>query len=244
MSSRTFWTRITLRARSISGTRSQKSLSSEVRSYKPVLASSALIASMKQPCQSCDWTHLLTKLCCSAGYQFVVQFLRYFLAPIYELHEVREIGSQEILVKWSWTMNFWWNRYLPSKFFWDPRLAFTGISILGYNPDTGRNLHHQICFSEKLAGLLLLLTNFRAHYLSHTGTSSSLLCQLFPLRPVMKSIVAHATFVKLELVCRKVEQTCGCLGLNSRPGVLQFGRLSFCIWPNAECFCATQSIHT
>ena len=75
-----------------------------------------------------------------AGYQFVVQFLRYFLAPIYELHEVREVGSQEILVKWSWTMNFWWNRYLPSKFFWDPRLAFTGVSILGYNPATGEQV--------------------------------------------------------------------------------------------------------
>lgn len=44
---------------------------------------------------------------CPAGYQFVCQFLRYFLAPIFELHEVRQAGEQEILVKWSWTMNFW-----------------------------------------------------------------------------------------------------------------------------------------
>ena len=30
-----------------------------------------------------------------------------------------------------------WNRYNPLKFVWDPRLVFTGITILGYNPDTG-----------------------------------------------------------------------------------------------------------
>ncbi|KAK9804190.1 hypothetical protein WJX72_000175 [[Myrmecia] bisecta] len=72
------------------------------------------------------------------GYQFVVQFLRFFLAPIYELHEVQQAGEQEILVKWSWTMNFWWNRYTPFKYFWDPRFAFSGLTILGYNPDTGK----------------------------------------------------------------------------------------------------------
>lgn len=72
-----------------------------------------------------------------AGYFAVVQFLRYFLAPIYEVHEVKQVGEQEILVKWSWTMNFWWNRYLPSKFFWDPQLVFTGVTLLGYNAASG-----------------------------------------------------------------------------------------------------------
>lgn len=80
----------------------------------------------------------ITKVSFFRGYQFVVQFLRYFLAPIYELHEVRQAGDQEILVKWSWTMNFWWLRYLPIKFFWDPRFVFSGITVLGYNPDSGK----------------------------------------------------------------------------------------------------------
>ena len=48
-----------------------------------------------------------------------------------------QVGAQEILVKWSWTMNFWWNRYNPFKSLWDPRLVFTGISVLGYNRETG-----------------------------------------------------------------------------------------------------------
>ena len=64
-------------------------------------------------------------------------FLKNFLAPIYEVHEVRQVGEQEILVKWSWTMNFWWNRFNPFRFVWDPRLAFSGLTVLGYKPDTG-----------------------------------------------------------------------------------------------------------
>lgn len=33
-------------------------------------------------------------------------------------------------------MNFWWNRYNPFKFIWDPRLVFSGFTVLGFNPDT------------------------------------------------------------------------------------------------------------
>lgn len=72
-----------------------------------------------------------------AGYQLNVLFLKNFLAPIYEVHEVRQVGAHEILVKWSWTMNFWWNRFNPFRSVWDPRLAFSGLTVLGYNPDTG-----------------------------------------------------------------------------------------------------------
>jgi hypothetical protein len=34
-------------------------------------------------------------------------------------------------------MNFWWLRYFPTKYIWDPRLSFTGVTILGYNAETG-----------------------------------------------------------------------------------------------------------
>lgn len=30
-----------------------------------------------------------------------------------------------------------WNRYNPFRFVWDPRLAFSGYTVLGYSPDTG-----------------------------------------------------------------------------------------------------------
>ena len=50
-------------------------------------------------------------------------------------------------MKWSWTMNFWWNRYDPLKFLWDPRLVFTGLTVLGYNRETGELLRqkHDMC---------------------------------------------------------------------------------------------------
>ena len=68
-----------------------------------------------------------------AGYQFNVTFLRLFLAPIFEVHEIKQAGPREMVIKWSWTMNFWWLRYTPFKVVWDPRLTFTGITILGYS---------------------------------------------------------------------------------------------------------------
>ena len=68
---------------------------------------------------------MLSTACLHTGYQFNVQFLRYFLAPIYEVHEVRQAGEHEILVKWSWTMNFWWNRFNPLRGLYDPRASPT-----------------------------------------------------------------------------------------------------------------------
>jgi len=35
-----------------------------------------------------------------AGYQFNVTFLRYFLAPIFEVHEVKQAGPHEMVLKW------------------------------------------------------------------------------------------------------------------------------------------------
>lgn len=113
--------------------------------------------------------------CCvlSAGYQFNVQFLRYFLAPVYEIHEVRQAGEHDILVKWSWTMNFWWNRYNPLKIIWDPRLVFSGISILGYNPKNGKHtlrtpLTTRSWLSDKIASSCTLATS--------KGRSSTFFC--------------------------------------------------------------------
>jgi hypothetical protein len=33
---------------------------------------------------------------------------------------------------------FWWNRYLPTKWVYDPRLVFSGITIFKVNPKTGQ----------------------------------------------------------------------------------------------------------
>ena len=64
-------------------------------------------------------------------------FLRLFLAPIFEVHEIRQAGPREMVIKWSWTMNFWWLRFTPFKVVWDPRLSFTGVTIMGYSESGG-----------------------------------------------------------------------------------------------------------
>ena len=43
-------------------------------------------------------------------------------------------------------MQFWFNRYNPFRFIWDPRLVFTGTTILGVDPETGGPAQHcQAC---------------------------------------------------------------------------------------------------
>ena len=50
-----------------------------------------------------------------AGYKFNITFLRNFLAPIYEIHDIKQNPDNEfeILSRWSFSMQFWWLRYLP-----------------------------------------------------------------------------------------------------------------------------------
>ncbi|KAL3159386.1 hypothetical protein ABBQ38_009817 [Trebouxia sp. C0009 RCD-2024] len=79
------------------------------------------------------------------GYKANIVFLRNFLAPIYEIHDLKQNPDNEfeILARWSFSMQFWWLRYLPFiKVIWDPRLAFTGITVLGVNPENGKFNKH------------------------------------------------------------------------------------------------------
>lgn len=75
-------------------------------------------------------------------YWFNINFLRWFLAPIYEVHDVRQTGEAEIRARWTFSMQFWWNRYNPTKVLWDPRLVFTGITIFNVNPESGKIAAH------------------------------------------------------------------------------------------------------
>ena len=81
----------------------------------------ALRCMLGRSCLKQVMKQVFSTACLHTGYQFNIQFLRYFLAPIYEVHEVRQAGEHEILVKWSWTMNFWWNRFNPLRGLYDPR---------------------------------------------------------------------------------------------------------------------------
>lgn len=78
------------------------------------------------------------------GYRANITFLRNLFAPIYEIHDLRQSPQKEheIWCKWTFSMQFWFNRYNPFRFIWDPRLVFTGTTILGVDPESGKfNLH-------------------------------------------------------------------------------------------------------
>ena len=71
-----------------------------------------------QACVRCDGDNQQSQLQVGpmhAGYRFNITFLRNFLAPIYEIHDMKQSpdNEYEILTKWSFTMQFWWLRYLP-----------------------------------------------------------------------------------------------------------------------------------
>jgi hypothetical protein len=113
---------------------------------------------VKQDFQYC-WKHTLTrenfvddmyfedpisKYTNYIGYKANIVFLRNFLAPIYEIWDIKQDPDNEweMLVRWSFTMQFWFNRWLPTKVIWDPRLVFTGITVLGVDPKTGKFNKH------------------------------------------------------------------------------------------------------
>ena len=110
----------------------------------------------------------LTGLHKGAGYQFNVTFLRLFLAPIFEVHEIRQAGPRELVIKWSWTMNFWWLRFTPFKFVWDPRLSFTGVTILGYSESGAAPSSQQHTSSLLFASFMVIMNSLRMQIYAKT----------------------------------------------------------------------------
>lgn len=77
----------------------------------------------------------ITKYDSLEGYLFNIQLLRRLFGPVFELHSVKQTGPNEITTRWTMTMTF---RLLP----WNPELVFTGTSIMGVNPETGKFCRH------------------------------------------------------------------------------------------------------
>lgn len=49
-----------------------------------------------------------------SAYRAFIFGLRNFLAPIYELHDVRPYGEHGIIVHWTFNLQFWVSQFLPS----------------------------------------------------------------------------------------------------------------------------------
>lgn len=77
----------------------------------------------------------ITKHDTIAGYMFNIALLKQLFRPNFQLHWVKQTGPYEITTRWTMVMTF---ILLP----WKPELVFTGTSVMGINPETGKFCSH------------------------------------------------------------------------------------------------------
>ncbi|KAK9269159.1 hypothetical protein L1049_000928 [Liquidambar formosana] len=77
----------------------------------------------------------ITKHDTISGYLFNIALLKNLFKPEFQLHWVKQTGPYEITTRWTMVMKF---VLLP----WKPELVFTGTSIMGINPETGKFCSH------------------------------------------------------------------------------------------------------
>lgn len=77
----------------------------------------------------------ITKHDSIGGYLFNIAMLRAVFSPDFQLHWVKQTGPYEITTRWTMEMRF---ALLP----WKPELIFTGTSVMGINPQTGKFCSH------------------------------------------------------------------------------------------------------
>ncbi|KAI7844760.1 hypothetical protein COHA_001642 [Chlorella ohadii] len=77
------------------------------------------------------------------GYLFNIAFLKRVFQPNFVLHDVRRTGPLELTTRWTMDMSLAVGpQGSPLRRLWDPRLTFTGTSIMGINPATGKFNRH------------------------------------------------------------------------------------------------------
>ncbi|KAK3436555.1 hypothetical protein EUGRSUZ_C01104 [Eucalyptus grandis] len=77
----------------------------------------------------------ITKHDTISGYLFNIAFLKTVFRPDFQLHWAKQTGPYEITTRWTMVMKF-----MPLP--WKPELVFTGTSIMGINPETGKFCSH------------------------------------------------------------------------------------------------------
>lgn len=68
---------------------------------------------------------------------FNIGMLKKVFSPTFQLHDVRQTGEFEATTRWTMVMQPTVNRALGLQRWWDPQLVFTGVSIMGVNPENG-----------------------------------------------------------------------------------------------------------
>ncbi|KAL4437760.1 hypothetical protein ABPG77_005672 [Micractinium sp. CCAP 211/92] len=89
-----------------------------------------------------DFVDPITKYSSIQGYLFNISMLRRVFSPTFTLHDIRRTGPLELTTRWTMTMCLSFARSGPLQRVFDPRLTFTGTSIMGINPKTGRFNRH------------------------------------------------------------------------------------------------------
>lgn len=84
----------------------------------------------------------ITKYSSVQGYVFNIKLLRRVFAPTFQLHDIKQTAPHELTTRWTMSMQLAFNKYNPLRRWWDPQLLFTGTSIMGINPSTGRFNSH------------------------------------------------------------------------------------------------------
>ena len=74
------------------------------------------------------------------AYLLNIAFLRVAFRPDFELHALAQTGPWEFQARW--TMRLAMPSFGPMRSVWDPEVAFTGVSIYGIKPETGRVATH------------------------------------------------------------------------------------------------------
>ncbi|KAK9947633.1 hypothetical protein M0R45_003248 [Rubus argutus] len=77
----------------------------------------------------------ITKHDSISGYLLNIAFLKTVFTPKFQLHWVKQSGPYEITTRWTMVMKF-----IPLP--WKPELIFTGTSVMGINPETGKFCSH------------------------------------------------------------------------------------------------------
>lgn len=77
----------------------------------------------------------ITKHDTITGYLFNITLLKQLFQPDFQLHWAKQTGPYEITTRWTMVMTF---ILLP----WKPELVFTGTSVMGINPKTGKFCSH------------------------------------------------------------------------------------------------------
>ncbi|GAB4818457.1 hypothetical protein N2152v2_005503 [Parachlorella kessleri] len=86
-----------------------------------------------------DFKDPITKYGSIEGYLFNIQFLRRVFDPTFTLHDIRRTGEWEITYRWTMAMRLFSKAAEKAG---PPKLAFTGTSIMGINPSTGKFDRH------------------------------------------------------------------------------------------------------